>query len=217
MNTVLRCLLVVLLLALAGCGGGGDPRQPFVTEILSAAAFDGDIARDPLTGIHTVTQGGTQSVFAGISPVSGAEYRAFLVFPLTGATGVPSGAVINSAELDIVINSIEPLPLPAPLPIRIDLVSFQPPTLVGTDFDRALQPALATTTIVPPIGAADFGRHVFVDVTRLMVEAQRLNLANFQLRILLDASATAPGLISINDTTGPNRGLLAPLLAVSYF
>lgn len=217
MKTVLYGLTVMLLLALAGCGGGGDSRQPFVTEILSDAAFDGDIARDPLTAIYTVTQGGTQSVFAGISPVSGAEYRAFLDFPLTGVNGVPSGAVISSAELDIFINSIEPLPLSAPLPIRIDLVSFQPPTLVGTDFDRTLQPALATTTIVPPISAADFGRHVFVDVTRLMVEAQRLNLANVQLRILLDASAVAPGLIRINDTTGPNRGQLAPMLTVSYF
>lgn len=218
MKNVMKCgLIVLLLMALVGCGGGDGSRQTFVTQILSDAAFDGDIARDPLTGSYTVAQGSTQSVFAGVSPVSGAEYRAFLDFPLTGANGVPADAIIRSAVLDIFINSIAPLPLPAPLPIRIDLVAFQPPTLIGTDFDRTLQPALATTTIVPPIGGGDFGQHVFVDVTHLMEEAQRLNLANFQLRILLEESSTALGLIEINDTTGGNRDLLAPLLEVEYF
>jgi hypothetical protein len=216
-NMMRGFLSVILLLVLAGCGGGDGSRQTFVTQILSDAAFDGDIARDPLTGGYTVAQGGTQSVFAGVSPVSGLEYRAFLDFPLTGAGGVPGDAIIRSAFLDIVINSIAPLPLPAPLPIRIDLVSFQPPTLIGTDYDRTIQPALATTTIVPPIGSGDFGQHVPVDVTVLMKEAQRLNLPHFQLRILLEESSPAHGLIEINDTTGGNRDLLAPLLEVEYY
>jgi hypothetical protein len=205
-----------MILALSGCGDGGTPPLA-ITQILSDPAFDGDIRKDPATGAFTVTQGNTQSVFAGIDPATGAEYRAFLDFPLTGAGGVPGNAIIDSAFLDIEINSIRPQPLAGTIPVRIDLVSFQPPTLVGTDFDRTLQPALATTTIIPPIAQADFGNHVSVDVTSLMVEAQRLGLANFQLRILEDFGATAPGLVEINDTTGGNRATLAPLLQVIYF
>jgi hypothetical protein len=158
-----------------------------------------------------------QSVFAGINPYTGAEYRAFLDFPLTGAGGVPGNAVIVSATLDIVINSILPLPLYGTIPIRIDLVSFQPPTLLASDFNRTVQPALATTTIVPPISQSDFGHHVPVDVTPLMVEAQRLGLPDFQVRILEDLGIVEPGLIEINDTTGAQQDLLAPLLQVTYF
>jgi len=207
---------IFLVMALAGCGGGGDNNPPqFTTEILSDAALDGDIALSG--GVFTVAQGNTQSVFAGIHPFSGVEYRAFLNFPLTGANGVPGNAIIVSAFIDVVINSIEPQPLNGSIPLRIDLVSFQPPTLLGTDFDRTLQPALATTTLIPPISQADFGRHVFIDVTPLMAEAQLLGLADLQLRLLEDVGAPAPGRIEINDTTGANRGTLAPLLVVTYF
>jgi hypothetical protein len=157
-----------------------------------------------------------QSVFAGINPDTNAEYRAFLDFPLTGAGGVPRNAVIVSATLDIVINSISPQPLTGTIPIRIELVSFQPPTLVETDFDRSLQPALVTATITPPISQVDFGNHVSLDVTSMMQEAQRLGLADFQVRILEDLGAASPGLIEITDTTGPNRRVLAPLLQVTY-
>ena len=211
----LAAMIVFALLALSGCGDGNPP--PIVTQILSDPAFDGDIVQDPLSGAFTVTQGNTQSVFAGINPVTGAEYRAFLDFPLTGANGVPGNAVIVSAILDIEINSILPQPVIGTIPIRIDLVSFQPPTLVGTDFDRTIQPALATATIIPPISQADFGNHVSLDVTSLMEEAQRLGLANFQVRILEDLGIVSPGLIEINDTTGANRPILAPLLQVTYF
>lgn len=216
-GTFLAALMVVITLALTGCGGDGVSSPPiFVTQILSDPAFDGDIMQDPL-GAFRVTQGNTQSVFAGIDPTTGAEFRAFLDFPLTGVGGVPGNAIIVSATLDIVINSIQPQPLTGTIPIRIDLVSFQPPTLLPTDFDRTLQPALATITITPPISQADFGNHVLVDVGLLMQEAQRLGLPDLQLRILEDLGAVSPGLIEINDTTGANRTLLAPLLEVSYF
>lgn len=214
---VLTSILLFMILVLAGCGDGGGGPPLILTQILSDPAFDGDIRKDPATGAFTVTQGNTQSVFAGVNPTTGAEYRAFLDFPLTGAGGVPGNAVIHSAFLDIDINSIQPQPLAGTIPIRIDLVSFQPPTLVATDYDRTLQPALATTTIIPPIAQADFGNHVPVDVTSLMVEAQRQGLADFQVRILEDFGATAPGLVEINDTTGANRPSLAPLLQVTYY
>jgi len=209
-------LMAIMLLAMAGCGDGGSGTPKSLTQILSDPAFDGDIALNS-TGTTTITQGNTQSVFAGIDPATGIEYRAFLDFPLTGPGGVPGSAIIVSAYLDFVVNSIQPQPLAGTIPVRIDLVSFQPPTLVGTDFDRTIQPALATTTIFPPISQSDFGNHVSIDVTPLMEEAQRLGLANFQLRILEDLGIVSPGLIEIGDTTGSNRPTLAPLLQVTYF
>ncbi|MGB8518234.1 MAG: hypothetical protein WCD45_10160, partial [Gallionella sp.] len=143
--------MVFISLTLIGCGHRDrDTRDQIVSSILSDAALDGDIVRDSTTGLFTVTQGmnpSVQSVFAGINPDTNAEYRAFLDFPLTGTGGVPGNAVIVSAILDIVINSISPQPLTGTIPIRIDLVSFQTPTLVETDFDRTLQPALVTATI----------------------------------------------------------------------
>lgn len=217
MRPFIKLLIILVFLFLAGCGDGGKAApQLFVSQIFSDSFFDGDIERDPFSGALTVTQGNTESVFAGIDPATQVEFRAFLDFPLSGQRGVPINAIIQSATLDIFINSILPQPLSATIPIRIDLVSFQPPTLVAGDFDRTVLPALATTTIVPPISQSDFGQHVTVDVTQLMREAQRLQLANFQLRLLLDLSASQ-GLIEINDTTGINRSTLAPLLEVTYF
>ncbi len=223
-RTFLAAIMVFISLTLTGCGhrdGHRDNRAPdqIVAMILSDSAFDGYIIRDPLTSLFTVTQGmnpSVQSVFAGINPDTNAEYRAFLDFPLTGAGGVPGNAVIVSAILDIVINSISPQPLAGTIPIRIELVSFQSRMLVDTDFDRTLQPALVTATITPPISQVDFGKHVSLDVTSMMQEAQRLRLSNFQVRILEDSGAVSPGLIEITDNTGPNRGVLAPLLQVTY-
>jgi len=211
-------IMVLIVLTMGGCGDSSPPSAPaIVTQILSDPVFDGDILQDPLSRLFTVTQGNTQSVFAGINPATGAESRAFLDFPLTGVGGVPLDAVISSATLNIEINSILPQPLIGTIPISIDLVSFQPPTLAGSDFSRTDQPALATTTIIPPISQADFGQPISVDVTPLMVEAQRLGLVNFQVRILEDFGAVSSGLIEINDTTGVNRRVLAPLLEVTYF
>ncbi len=216
-RTFLVVAMMCMILSLAGCGGGGSSAPPtVVTQILSDPAFDGDIALSS-SGVFTITQGMTptiQSVFAGIDPATGTEFRAFLDFPLTGTGGVPGNAVIVSAILDIFINSIQPPT--GTIPIRIELVSFQPPTLVETDFDRTLQPPIIFTTIEPPVFQADVGRHVAVDVTPLMEKAQQLGLPNFQVRILEDFGFVSPGLIEINDTTGANRGTLAPLLEVTY-
>ncbi len=218
----LAVLLVFLSTALIGCGDNGDhigqPGQPtFTTQILSDPVYDGDIALTT-SNSFTITQGMTptiQSVFAGINPSTLTEYRAFLDFPLTGANGVPGNAVIVSAFLDFFVNSIDPTN--GTIPIRIELVDIPGLTLVQDDFSRTLQPSLAFTTIVPPISQADVGFNVTVDVTSLMVEAQNLGLLDFQVRILEDLGSVSPGLIEIIDTTGPNRGALAPLLQVSYF
>jgi len=220
MKTVFFSALTLIVLTLTGCGSDHHSDYyappPFYTQILSDAALDGDIARSVGGVTTTITQGAAESYYAGFDPADGAELRAFLQFPLAGAGGVPAGAAIQSATLDLLINSIQPNPLLGTIPIRIDLVDLDPPTLFLEDFDRALQPALATTTIYPPIAQTDFGQHVFVDVTALMQEAQFLGLPKFQVRILVDPGTTS-GLIEINDSTGVNRATLAPLLDVSYF
>ncbi len=215
----LAVLLVFLSTALIGCGDNGDHiGQPTITtQILSDPVYDGDIALTTSNNF-TITQGMTptiQSVFAGIDPVTGTEYRAFLDFPLTGANGVPGNAVIESAFLNIVINSIDPLN--GTIPIRIELVNIPGLTLVQNDFSRTLLPPLTFTTIVPPISQSDVGHNVRVDVTSLMVQAQNLLLPDFQVRILEDLVIAPAGLIEINDTTTSNRINLAPLLEVAYF
>jgi len=166
----------------------------------------------------TITQGMSatvQTVLAGIDPVALTEFRAFLDFPLTGTGGVPGEAIIDSAFLEVFIDDLQPID--GSIPILVDLVYFQPPTLIETDFDRTLQPPLRSTRISPQISRFDVGRYVSVDVTALMVEAQRLRLPDFQVRIMEDLGPPIPALIAIDDTTGPNRSARAPLLTVSYY
>ncbi len=214
-----RMLYVILMgftiLALPGCGGGSSAPQTFITSIVSDSAYDGDIEQTS-PGSFTITQGmstSVQSVFAGVDPITLNEFRAFLDFPLGGARGVPSNAVIDSAYLEIVVDSIRPIS--ATIPILIELVDFQPPTLLSSDFDRSFQPPLAYTRIRPSISPVDVGHNVFIDVTSLMQEAQFRALTDFQVRILEDFG-TSPGLVEINDMTGINRPSLAPLLTVTY-
>jgi hypothetical protein len=207
-------------ISLAGCGGGdsgSNPPPPITTQILSDAAFDGDIEQTSPTTFN-ITQGmspSVQSVFAGINPGTLTEFRAFLDFPLTGPGGVPGNAMIESAFLDVHIDNL--LPSTATIPILIELVSFQPPTLIETDFDRTLQPPLAFVVVSPPFSPADIGTNVSIDVTSLLVQAQLLQLPDFQVRIMEDLGPAIPVLIEIDETTGANRASLAPLLTVTYF
>jgi hypothetical protein len=212
--------IVVAAFGLMSCGGGdpyGGPPPTFTTQISSDPGFDGDI-QETSPATFTVTQGMSptvQSVFAGIDPATLTEFRAFLDFPLGGAAGVPATANIDSAFLDIYINSLQPGA--TTLPILIELVNYQPPTLLDTDFDRGLQPPLAYVRVSPPFTASDVGTNVSIDVTSLMLRAQELRLVDFQVRILEDLGPAIPGLIEINDTTGANRVSLGPLLTVTYF
>ena len=218
----LRTLTLPIALAalLAGCGGGDGGNAPpppsFTTQISSDPAFDGDIQQTS-PGSFVVTQGMSatvQSVFAGIDPASQTEYRAFLDFPLGGAGGIPPNAVIESASLDIFVNSLDPTT--GSLPLLIELVSFQPPTLIASDFDRTAQPALAYISVNPPFTQTDVGTNVSIDVTALMVEVQNRGLNDFQVR-LLEQGPSIPTLMEINDTTGADRPTRAPVLTVTYF
>ena len=219
----LRTLTIALACAavsLAGCGdgrGGGGPPPVITTQIVSDSALDGNIGLTPPNSF-VVVQGMSptvQSVFAGTDPVTLTEFRTFLDFPLTGINGVPGNAVIDSAFLDIYVYSLQPNT--GTISILIELVSFQPPPLLATDFDRTIQPPLAFTSVVPPFSQADIGTNVSIDVTSLMVTAQRLGLPDFQVRILQDFVPSMPALLEIDDTTGPNRPALAPVLTVNYF
>ena len=221
MDVRVTCTAMVCgILALAGCGGdggGGDPPQQVTTQIYSDSSFDGDIAL-PVSSPYVVTQGmssSVQSVFSGIDPGSGTEYRAFLDFPLTGSAGIPGNASIQSAVLEIYIDSLQPPT--GSLPIQIDLVAYQPPTLVGTDFDTVSQPALESIVVNPDFVAADVGTLVSIDVTPLMEKAQRLQLIDFQIRIMEVLGPAIPVLMEIDDSTGANRNDLAPALTVTYF
>ena len=212
--------LAFAALTLAGCHDGDhyhdDYRHSYTTQILSDPAFDGDIEQTS-SSTYTVTQGmstNVQSVFVGIDPVASTEFRAFLDFPLTGSKGVPGDAIIESAYLNIYVDSLTPIT--GTIPIRVELVNFQPPTLIGTDFDRTIQPALAYIVAHPSFDRNDVGVNSSLDVTSLMVKAQQLNLQDFQLRIMEDLGPAVPVLMEINDTTGSNRSNHAPLLIVTY-
>jgi hypothetical protein len=208
---------VSLSLGLCGCGGG-DGRDPpqVVTYIVSDAAYDGDVEQTSPGG-YVVTQGmssSVQSVFAGIDPVTGNEFRAFLDFSLSGVGGVPLDAIIDSAFLEFFVNDVEPDS--GSVPIRVDLVSFQPPTLFGTDFDRSAQPPLASALVQGDVTKADIGNFVPVDVTALMIRAQQLGLVDVQVRIMEDLGFAIVTLMQIDDSTGPDRSSRAPLLTVTY-
>jgi hypothetical protein len=208
------------LLSLSGCGGGdggnsGGPQQ-VLTHILSDPQYDGDIEQTA-PGAYTVTQGmsaNVQTVFAGIDPNAGTEFRAFLDFPLTGPNGVPSDAIIDSAYLEFLVDNIEPPS--GTVPIRVELVAFQPPNLIGTDFDRNMQPALGAVLVQGDVTNQDVGHFVSVDVTSLMVQAQRLGLVDFQVRVMEDLGPAIETLTTIDDSTASDRSQRAPLLTVTY-
>jgi hypothetical protein len=187
-----------------------------MTQILSDPAFDGDIELNS-SNAFTVTQGmgpNVQAVLSGIDD-QGSEFRAFLDFPLGGSGGVPANAGIDSAFLEIFVDDL--LPDTQTLPVLVELVSFQPPTLIPSDFDRTAQPPLAAVRISPPITRSDIGQYVSIDVTSLMVQAQRLGLADFQVRVMEDLGPAIQALMVVDDTTGADRSKRAPLLTVTYF
>jgi hypothetical protein len=205
-------------LGLTGCGGSSDNGGPsqIVTQIFSDARFDGDIEQ---TGpnAYTVTQGMSstvQTVFAGIDPVAGTEFRAFLDFPLTGTNGVPGNAIIDSAFLEVLVDNL--MPTNGSVPIRVELVSFQPPSLIGTDFDRTIQPPLDAVLVSGNVTGADINKYVSVDVTPLMVRAQQLGLVDFQVRVMEDLGPAIYVLTEIDDSTASDRSQRAPLLTVTY-
>lgn len=197
---------LILVLSLSGCGGG-ESRTIFVAQILSDQQADGDIAFD---GAGFTITNGPDTLFFGIddNDPNFPEYRAFLDFPLNGSTGqdvVPASARIVSATLEVFINQVS---FATVVPTLIDLVTYPITGLRGQDFNS---PPLAFRSL--EFFGSDLGIYVAIDVTPLMVEAQRLGLADFQVRFLLDF-VTNIGFVGIEDR--PNISLTAPLLTVEY-
>lgn len=211
--------LVGALLCLGSCGDSGGVTfipPSVVTQILSNPRFDGDIEQTGPNS-YTVIQGmspSIQSVLAGIDPTARTEFRAFLNFPLGGSGGVPLNAIIDSAFLELLINNV--IPRNGSVSIRVELVAFQPPILIGTDFDRSFLPSLGAVLVEGLVTAADIGQFVPVDVTALMIQAQQRGLVDFQVRIMEDLGPPNFTLIEIDDSITAARPQRAPLLTVTY-
>ena len=210
---VLYAALVLVVFALNGCRShrdqDNDPLPRYDTEIISDVYADGDIGLAP-DDTYTVSIAiDTGSVLAGVDPVTGEEFRGFLDFPLDGVDGIPLDAVIESATLEIFIIGMSDSSPDEIFPFLIDLVDFQPPYLIESDFNRVSQPPLLTMPV--DFYPSDAGKFVIIDVTALVSEAQSEGLPDVQLRFLLDFSA-ASGLIEIDDADTDT----APLLKVTY-
>ncbi|MHB8772128.1 MAG: hypothetical protein ACYC7J_14130 [Syntrophales bacterium] len=212
MKNVLRSgAIAVVMLALAACGGGGGELPPvFVAEIVSDQAADGDIAFDPVLQTFRVTNG-PETLFFGIDDLDPhlPEYRAFLDFPLDGSTGedsVPADAVILSATLELFLSEVS---FATVVPALLDLVPYPVSGLSPQDFNSA--PLLFRQF---DFFRSDQGRFVSIDVTPFMREAQRLGLSDFQVRFLLDRSATGFGFVGIEDRVSIT--VASPRLIVTY-
>jgi hypothetical protein len=198
-------LVGILALILAGCGGGGDDRNA-VIQSPSDQLADGDIGfTAPATFV--ISQANvTNDVQYGID-AGGTEFQAFLDFPLDGFTGggvLPLSAVIVAADIEVFVNNVT---LAASVPTLLDLVSFNPLGLAQEDFNSVPLATRAPFDIL----SSDIGNFVRIDVTSLMVEAQRLGLRNLQLRFLIESLA-ATGVVVLDDgVTGRE-----PLLTVEF-
>lgn len=199
-------LVGIFALFLAGCGGGDD-RFTVVIRSLSDQPVDGDIGFTS-PGTYTISQANvTKNVLYGIDS-GGTEFRAFLDFPLDGSNGggvVPLNAVIVSADIEVFVDNVSISPT---VPTLLDLVPFPVTGLTSADFNSAPQLTRSPFNIL----SSDINHFVRIDVTSLMVEAQRQGVSNLQLRFLLDFVAGASGLVTIDD--GPTA--TAPLLTVEF-
>jgi hypothetical protein len=199
-------LVGVLALVLAGCGGGNDTTTVFI-QTYSDQPVDGDIGfTSPDT--YFISQADvTKNVLYGIDS-GGTEYRAFLDFPLDGSSGggvVPLNAQIVSADIEVFVDNVS---ISSTVPTLLGLTPFPVTGLTSTDFDSA---SLLTRTPFDVFGS-DMNHFLRIDVTSLMVEAQRLGLRDLQLRFLLDLVPGASGLVQLNDGVAGK----APLLTVEY-
>lgn len=193
-------LVGVFAVILAGCGGGGDDFHSLFIQSPSDQFADGDIGFTP-PGQFTIAQAdATGNVLYGVDS-GGTEFRAFLSFPLDE---VPLNAVILSADIEIFVNDVS---FASSVPTLIDLVPFPVTGLTSFDYDSI--PLLTRSPF--NIFSSEINRSVLIDVTSLMVEAQRQGMANLQLRFLLDLNATT-GLVEIDD--GATE--FAPLLTVEF-
>jgi hypothetical protein len=209
-------LVGVLALVLAGCGGSSGP-DLFVFEQLSDQTVDAHISSviDPGTGDPTIFPAATTGAIRVGVDGSGVEYRGFLDFPIGG---IPSAADVRLAYIEVFVGSV---PFGANVPVLLELVDFQPPVLIGSDFFRS-----APQPFLPPV----LGRSLFdflpsdallprptvrIVVTSLVQRALQRLQPDFQVRLLLDPDplAVVPAVVTLDDAAINT----APLLHVEYF
>ena len=199
-------LVGVFALVLAGCGGGSDGPTSVVIRSLSDQPVDGDIGFTAPATFLISQADVSRTVQYGIDS-GGTEFRAFLDFPLDGSTGggvVPLNAFIVSADIEVYVNNVS---FSTSVPTLLDLVPFSIGGLISADFNSA---PLLTRTLFD-IRTLDINNIVRIDVTSLMVEAQRLGMRDLQLRFLLDFPEVA-GLVVLDDGVQGR----APLLTVRF-
>ncbi|HBG05220.1 MAG: hypothetical protein A2075_05940 [Geobacteraceae bacterium GWC2_58_44] len=202
----LALMMMCAVLAVTGCGGGDhdDRRTVFTTDIFSDETVDGYVRNFFNSNIFEVVQP-APSIFAGVHPFTGDEYRGFLDFPLDS---IPLGASIESATLDIFLRDV--LAPAGSVQMRIELVQLVASATLLTDLDYD-EPALTSTVVPFAVGSATRG-FISIPITPLVAQAQALRLDNFQIRIMQEFVGP-DGRIEIDDTVTAT----APLLTVSYF
>ena len=186
------------------------PVPVYEARIISDQTADGDIGYYPPDAYVVSSAAATGSVLVGYDADFGDEYRGFLTFPMRDYNGIPYSAAIESATLEIFINDVSDVSQRSVVPLIIDLISYQPPYLVASDYSRAVQPPLLSMPI--DIYPSDEGYFVAFDVTALVVEAQSRSLYDVQFRLLLDEMA-ASGIVEIDDDAVAR----APLLSITYY
>jgi len=194
-----------------------DPTQ-YTAKILSDLASDGDIAYDPVLRSYFPTKG-PSTVWFGIDSLDAnlPEYRAFLTFPLDGATGqdiVPSNAFIVSADVMVFVDFLD---FASAVPTFLDLVQY-PPAYGGQNGLGSIDPAgdfnQLPLAIVPVFDfyASDAGNFVRIPVTSMMQAAQvPPALLDFQVRFSRDMSVPpmAPS-ASSRQPAGVGRTVVPP-------
>jgi hypothetical protein len=208
-------MAAVLAAILGGCGGGSVASTNIFGQTLSQQRSDGDVSFDPVSSTFTIALAtSTGNVIFGINDAvpdaNSVEFRAFLDFPLDGSNGgdaIPLSATIASADIEVFVSRVD---FASTVPTLLDLITYDP--VAGPTSADYLNPTPLAFRSLDFFGT-DAGNFVRIDVTSLMVEAQRLGLRNFQVRFLLDFVPGAAGLVTLADAgTGT-----APLLTVEYF
>lgn len=173
-----------LVMTLFGCGGGDSLPPPMIAKVPSSLKYDGYIVKDG--GTYTtrlVTDLPLDARDVKVGFVGNAESRAFLHFPFAGV--LPVGARIHKAYLNIFINDIRQR---EKIKFAVELLNLNNYVLQDWYWSNDAMPFLkgVDTDLLNP---EDINRKVPLEVTSLVVEAQRLQLSAFQFRLLVEDSS----------------------------